>query len=110
MRQLAVHLLLKRCRCRGHSAFATCLQLRKGDFRMASDSALREQLTQLLRGGQAHATFDDVVREFPLDRIGVRPAGAPHSAWELLEHLRIAQNDILEFSLSAEHVSPKFPD
>jgi len=77
---------------------------------MASDSALREQLTQLLRGGQAHATFDDVVREFPLDRIGVRPAGAPHSAWELLEHLRIAQNDILEFSLSAEHVSPKFPD
>jgi hypothetical protein len=77
---------------------------------MASDSALREQLIQLLRGGNAHATFHDAIRDFPLDRIGVRPAGAPHSAWELLEHMRIAQNDILEFSRSAEHVSPQFPE
>ncbi|MBZ5619601.1 MAG: DinB family protein [Acidobacteriia bacterium] len=77
---------------------------------MTSDSASREQLIQVLRGGHAHATFDDVIRDFPGDRIGVRPAGAPHSAWELLEHLRIAQNDILQFSRSAEHVSPKWPD
>lgn len=77
---------------------------------MANDSALREQLIELLRGGQAHATFDDVIRDFPLDRAGLRPTGAQHSAWELLEHMRIAQNDILEFSRSGEHVSPKFPE
>jgi hypothetical protein len=77
---------------------------------MASDSALREQLVQVLRGGHAHATFDDAIRDFPLDRIGVRPAGAPYSAWELLEHMRIAQKDILEFSLSAEYASPKWPE
>src|SRR5216684_95986 len=48
---------------------------------------------RLLEGGHAHAKLDDVVRGFPLDRIGIRPEGAPHSAWELLEHMRIAQND-----------------
>ncbi|HUI54653.1 MAG TPA: DinB family protein [Bryobacteraceae bacterium] len=74
------------------------------------DRALRTQLIQLLRGGHAHATFDQVVRGFPLDRIGLRPEGAPHSAWELLEHMRIAQNDILRFSQSADYVSPKFPE
>jgi hypothetical protein len=77
---------------------------------MASDSALREQLVQLLRGGHAHATFDETIRDFPLDRIGVRPTGVPYSAWELLEHLRIAQKDILEFSRSGEYVSPKWPE
>jgi hypothetical protein len=77
---------------------------------MANDSPLRDQLVQLLRGGHAHATFDDGIRGFPLDRIGVRPAGAPYSAWELLEHMRIAQKDILEFSRSAEYVSPKWPE
>jgi hypothetical protein len=77
---------------------------------MASDTAWREQLVQLLRGGHAHATFDDVIRDFPLDRVGVRPAGAPHSAWELVEHMRIAQKDILEFSRSAEYVSPQWPE
>lgn len=77
---------------------------------MASDSALREQLVQLLRGGHAHASFDETIRDFPLDRIGVRPQGVPYSAWELLEHMRIAQKDILEFSRSAEYVSPKWPE
>jgi hypothetical protein len=76
---------------------------------MASDSALREQLVELLRGGHAHATFDEAIRDFPLDRIGVRPTGVPYSAWELLEHMRIAQKDILEFSRSGEYVSPKWP-
>ncbi|HEV3197582.1 MAG TPA: DinB family protein [Bryobacteraceae bacterium] len=77
---------------------------------MAGDSALREQLVQLLRGGHAHATFDDAIRDFPLDRIGVRPEGVPYSAWEILEHMRIAQKDILEFSRSAEYVSPQWPE
>lgn len=74
------------------------------------DSALREQLIEALHGGHAHATFDQVARGFPVDRAGTRPNGAPHSAWELLEHMRIAQNDILRFSQSAEHVSPKWPE
>jgi len=64
----------------------------------------------MLNGGHAHATFDQIVRGFPVERAGVRPNGAPHSAWELLEHLRIAQNDILRFSQAAEHVSPKWPE
>ncbi len=77
---------------------------------MAADSALRKQLIEMLHGGHAHITFDDAVKGFPHDRIGIRPEGAPHSAWELLEHMRIAQEDILRFSQSADHVSPKFPE
>jgi hypothetical protein len=77
---------------------------------MANDSAVREHLIWLLEGGHAHARFDDVVAHFPQDDIGIRPEGAPHSAWELLEHLRIAQNDILHFSLSADYVSPDWPE
>lgn len=71
---------------------------------------MREQLVELLRRGNAHATFDQAVRGFPVDRAGLRPQGAPHSAWELVEHLRIAQNDILRFSQSSGHVSPHWPE
>ena len=77
---------------------------------MPDDTALRQHLLQLLRGGQAHATFAEVVKGFPADRIGVRPEEAPHSAWELLEHLRLAQYDILLFSKSAKYKAPKWPD
>ncbi|HYW43242.1 MAG TPA: DinB family protein [Bryobacteraceae bacterium] len=76
---------------------------------MPDDRALREQLIQLVRGGHAHATFDQAIRDFPPGRMGVRPPGAEHSAWELLEHMRLAQNDILRFSQSADWVSPEFP-
>jgi hypothetical protein len=76
---------------------------------MGGDSALREHLLDLLRGGNAHVTLEDAVRGFPVELAGVRPEGAPHSAWELLEHVRIAQEDILRFSQSAEHVSPPWP-
>jgi DinB superfamily len=55
-------------------------------------------------------TFDQAVRAFPLDRAGIRPRGLPHSAWELLEHIRLAQLDILRFSQSADYVSPAFPE
>ncbi|HEV8432583.1 MAG TPA: DinB family protein [Thermoanaerobaculia bacterium] len=74
-----------------------------------SDSDLREHLVELLDGGHAHIRFDDAVKDFPRELRGVRPDGCPHSAWELLEHLRIAQWDILEFSRDANHVSPDFP-
>lgn len=75
-----------------------------------NDRALREHLISLLEGGHAHATLDNAVRGFPVDRAGDRPSGLPYSAWELLEHLRIAQNDILRFSLSGDYVSPKWPE
>jgi hypothetical protein len=70
---------------------------------------LRDHLLDLLNSGHAHQDFDSAVDAVPADLRGKRPAGAPHSAWELLEHMRIAQSDILEYSLHAGHVSPEFP-
>ncbi len=77
---------------------------------MSHDEALREHLVKLLDGGEAHITFHDALKDFPSDLAGERPDGCPHSAWELLEHIRIAQNDILRFSQSADHKSPKWPE
>jgi DinB superfamily len=71
---------------------------------------VREQVIKLLAGGQAHATLEDVVKDFPAKLRGVKPKGAPHTAWELLEHMRIALWDILEFSRDAKHVSPSWPE
>ncbi|HET9220271.1 MAG TPA: DinB family protein, partial [Terriglobia bacterium] len=71
---------------------------------------VREQVIKLLRGGQAHLTLDDVVKGFPSKLRGVKPRGAPHTAWQLVEHLRIALWDILEFSRDAKHTSPPWPD
>lgn len=75
-----------------------------------ADRLVRKQLAAMISGGHAHITFEDAVHGFPLDRIGERPPEMPHSAWELLEHLRIAQHDIVEFSRSGEHQSPKWPE
>jgi len=71
---------------------------------------LVEHVHELLHGGHAHATFEAVTRDWPPELCGVKPEGAPHTAWQLLEHLRICQWDILEFSLRADHVSPVWPD
>lgn len=76
---------------------------------MPDDQALRLHLVQLLEGGHAHASFDHATRGFPVEKAGERPQGLPYSAWELLEHMRIAQHDILRFSQSAEHRSPEWP-
>ena len=76
---------------------------------MPDDKALREHLLYLLNGGGAHADFDSAVKDLPAPLRGKRPKGAPHSPWELLEHMRIAQWDILEFSRNSSHVSPKWP-
>jgi hypothetical protein len=70
---------------------------------------LRDQLVKFLEGRGAHADFDQAVANLPPGSRGIRPEGAPHSAWELLEHLRIAQWDMLEFSRDAAHVSPPWP-
>lgn len=59
---------------------------------------LQKQLLALLRGGQAHVTFEDAIRDFPVGQRGVVPGGLPYSAWQILEHIRITQRDILEFS------------
>ena len=72
--------------------------------------ALREHLLQLLRGGQAHLDFDKAIAGLPATLRGARPAGIPHTPWRLLEHMRIAQWDILEFSRNPKHVSPPFPE
>jgi len=70
---------------------------------------LRQHVLYLLRGGGAHLGFDDVVGDFPPHLRGQKVEGAPHTAWQLLEHLRLAQWDILEFSRNPQHVSPEFP-
>ena len=76
---------------------------------MKNDSALRDHVIYLLRGGGAHLDFDKAIAGLPVKLRGARPAGAPHAPWQLLEHMRIAQWDILEFSRNAKHVSPEFP-
>jgi hypothetical protein len=74
------------------------------------DQALRDHLLYLLRGGGAHLSFDAAIADLPVEMRGAKPAGVPHSPWRLLEHMRIAQWDILEFSRDAKHVSPPFPE
>jgi hypothetical protein len=73
------------------------------------DHSLRQHLVDLLESGGAHATFEDVVKDFPVELRGRKLDGLPHSPWMILEHLRIAQRDILEFSSSPDHVSPAWP-
>jgi uncharacterized damage-inducible protein DinB len=77
---------------------------------MVESDALRQHLLDLLRGRNAHADFDAVVADFPSRLRGVKPPGAPHTAWQLLEHMRIAQSDILEFSRDGKHKSPPWPE
>ena len=77
--------------------------------RNLDDAKLRRQIVNYFGDSHAHVNFATAVKDFPPEARGVRPSGAPHTAWQLLEHMRIAQWDILEFSRSAKHVSPDFP-
>lgn len=77
---------------------------------MAESDALRQHLLDLLRGGNAHADFDTVMADFPSRMRGVKPPAAAHTAWQVLEHMRIAQWDIFEFSRDAKHKSPPWPE
>jgi len=74
-----------------------------------SDSSLRQHLLYVLAGGGAHAKFEDVIDGIPARLRGKQVAGLPYTAWMLLEHMRIAQWDILEFSRHRKHVSPDWP-
>ena len=76
---------------------------------MNEHQALREHLLYLLRDGGAHLSFEKAIARLPPKLRGVRPRGVPHSPWRLVEHLRIAQWDILEFCRNPKHVSPDFP-
>lgn len=76
---------------------------------MDLDKVAREQLLNLLRGGNAHMSFDQAIARFPMDKINLRPPNVPYTPWHLLEHIRIAQRDILEFIRSPEHISPSWP-
>ncbi len=75
-----------------------------------SDQSLREHVLYVLRGEGAHISFEDFVADFPAELCGQRVEGLPYTAWQVLEHMRIAQWDILEFSRDARHVSPKWPE
>jgi len=76
---------------------------------MSTDTVLREQVLGLLRGGHAHMSLDEAVADFPLDRINDRAPLVPYTPWHLLEHIRIAQEDILEFTRDPQWVSPPWP-
>jgi DinB superfamily len=75
-----------------------------------SDLSLRQHLIELLNAGCAHATFNPVVADFPAKDRGEIPKGMPHSAWMLVEHMRLAQWDILDFSRNSKYKEMKFPD
>jgi len=77
---------------------------------MDNQDTLIKELVKLLRGGGAHATLDDALANLPADLRGKKAGDLPYTIWQLVEHIRIAQWDMLEFSKSGDHKSPKWPD
>jgi hypothetical protein len=74
-----------------------------------NDDSIRKHVLYLLRGGGAHLSFDDFVAGFPADLCNRQIQGLPYTPWQVLEHMRLAQCDILEFSRDPDHISPEFP-
>jgi DinB superfamily len=77
---------------------------------MQNEAQLRKQLVALLTSGEAHADFEKAIKGLPVELRGKTPEGAEHSPWELLEHLRITQWDILDFSRNPDYESRKWPE
>ncbi|WP_118976846.1 DinB family protein [Taibaiella koreensis] len=77
---------------------------------MEQRNTLIRELVFLLEKGNAHASFEDAIAGVPAELRSVRPDTLPYSIWELAEHIRITQWDIVEFCLSDKHQSPKWPD
>ena len=77
-----------------------------------ADSTIRKQVAEALHGGHAHAPLEQAVKNFPAKLRGVVPQGASHSAWQVLEHIRIAQDDMVRFSLNHDgsYNSPEWPE
>jgi len=76
---------------------------------MPQDQQLRQHVVTLLQSRGAHLDFEKAIEGLPAEFRGAKPTGIPHSPWRLLEHLRICQWDILEYSRNPQHVSPDFP-
>jgi hypothetical protein len=91
-------------KCRRASKLETKLK------KMESNALLREQLVKLLMSYEAHVDFEAAIKDLPAGLRGKRPKGAEHSPWQILEHLRIAQWDILEFAVDPKHKSPDWPE
>lgn len=77
---------------------------------MTADKVVREELLALLDGGNAHMSFEEAVADFPLEHINSKAPDTPYAFWHFVEHIRIAQWDILEFIRNPDHVSPKYPE
>jgi hypothetical protein len=77
---------------------------------MKTIDPLRQHVINLLTKAEAHVDLESSLKNFPRELRGHKPEGAPHTPWQLLEHIRIAQWDILEFSRTAKHKSPKWPE
>jgi hypothetical protein len=75
-----------------------------------NDQSLRDHLVELLNSGNAHASFDALIKDLPPKLRGKKPENFPHTAWMLIEHLRIGQWDILEFSRNPKYKPMKWPD
>jgi hypothetical protein len=73
------------------------------------DRVLRDTLIEFLRGSSAHADLKAVIDHFPAELYGKKPEGAPHSAWQLLEHIRITLRDLLDFSVNPKYLSLEWP-
>lgn len=76
---------------------------------MTSDQVVRQQLLALLNGGNAHMTFEQAVADFPAEHFNTRPLNIPYTPWHILEHLRIAQWDILDFIRNPDYTTPEWP-
>src|SRR5215469_9959002 len=77
---------------------------------MDDQTSLRQHVINLLTKGEAHVDVSSELKDFPRKLRGRKPEGAPHTPWQLLEHMRIAQWHILRFSVDASHVSPIFAE
>lgn len=77
---------------------------------MEDNEILIHELKKLLNGGTAHVGLKDALNDMPFGFLGERPHGLPYSIWQLVDHIRIAQWDMIEFSKDANHISPKWPD
>ncbi|MEO6894915.1 MAG: DinB family protein [Ginsengibacter sp.] len=76
----------------------------------SENSAIIDNLINLLNKGNAHISLDEALKDIPFDDLGKKPDGLPYSLWQIAEHIRIAQSDILSFSKDSHHQSPKWPD
>lgn len=77
---------------------------------MSTDAAVREHISRALDWQEARVSMSSATRDFPADMRGRRPPGWPHSGWQLLEHLRLTQHDILDFCINPSYTEPAWPD